>query len=764
MYSDDYYLYDENDRMVVNKGQLIDGQIRMTSSQGSTSSYDEVGNIKDATKYENGVLQRYHYEYNKENQLELIQRNSINLQSKAYDKAGRVVLERSFDTLGHLVQSNIMSFNHGVLEAQKALRQDESELSHSSYAYDKAGNLTDVETRVNKQGRDLGYTTKHHYDYERWDGYLQSSDEATYFGDDGGRSTGKSQRFYDKNGQLQDAVDEQGVNTIHYINSTLDGLKIRQDKDGRTNYLTIGGKTIGDVHRNEYGTQRLTVYGGFTPTGSQQQAQPASQYAWQRRATANQTLSGFLNRGSETSAVTPDSPQDSIGSYTVQAGDTLENIALQIYGDSSLWYLLASANGISEKNAQAGSSDQLHIGQHLSIPAVAVGQHHTNATHKVLNANQMIGDTSATVSAPLPPTPPPIPKKNHGLFSKIVAAVVAVVATVMTAGVMGALAGVSATSVGLFATGMGVLGGSLMPSIGTTLAAGFTAGFIGNIASQGVAKGLALQEDISLKGALITGLATAATAGLLRGLNGSPGYKDWVHKMDESSLSKTFNISSAAQLMEENALSQSISLALQKHQHFDWEQLAVSGLTAGLMGGTLGKKVDTTLRGLDHNTGMLSSELRALTNAGLDAAATGSQFGALDVLQDNLGNAMGSALTDKASELEQLQTTEKKQKSEQSKEEPFVLDHQLYLTDPVLDMIHPERTEKAVYQNYLAQKLSGSEGYESQNNRQENINLDNYDSVYGSKLLGFINNTPSNVNIGVGALLANDSNVIAKLK
>ena len=95
--------------------------------------------------------------------------------------------------------------------------------------------------------------------YERWDGYLQSSDEATYLGDDGGRSTGKSQRFYDKNGQLQDAVDEQGVNTIHYINSTLDGLKIRQDKDGRTNYLTIGGKTIGDVHRNEYGTQRLTV-------------------------------------------------------------------------------------------------------------------------------------------------------------------------------------------------------------------------------------------------------------------------------------------------------------------------------------------------------------------------------------------------------------------------------------------------------------------------------------------------------------------------
>ena len=308
----------------------------------------------------------------------------------------------------------------------------------------------------------------------------------------------------------------------------------------------------------------------------------------------------------------------------------------------------------------------------------------------------------------------------------------AVVATVMTAGIMGALAGVSATSGGLFATGLGVLGGSLMPSIGTTLAAGFSAGFIGNIASQGVAKGLELQEDISLKGALITGLATAATAGLLRGLNGAEVYKDWVHQMDNLSVSKTFSISSAAQLMEQNALSQSISLALQKHQHFDWEQLAVSGITAGLMGGTLGTKLDKTLRGLDHNTGMLTSELRALTNAGLDSAVAGSQFNAVDVLHDNLGGAIGSAITEKDHDLEQVQTTEKKEQLKQTQEVPFVLQSEQYLTDTVLDMIRPERTEKAVYQNYLAQKLSGSEGYESTQahlTEQQTRHLGNYERL-----------------------------------
>jgi hypothetical protein len=51
----------EKNRMTVNKGQLVNGQIKITSAQGSTSSYDAVGNIIDAAKYENGAVQNYHY-------------------------------------------------------------------------------------------------------------------------------------------------------------------------------------------------------------------------------------------------------------------------------------------------------------------------------------------------------------------------------------------------------------------------------------------------------------------------------------------------------------------------------------------------------------------------------------------------------------------------------------------------------------------------------------------------------------------------------
>ncbi|CEG56036.1 putative Lytic transglycosylase-like [Legionella fallonii LLAP-10] len=218
--------------------------------------------------------------------------------------------------------------------------------------------------------------------------------------------------------------------------------------------------------------------------------------------------------------------------------------------------------------------------------------------------------------------------------------------------------------------------------------------------------------------------------------------------MDELSVSKAFSISSAAQLMEQNALSQSISLSLQKHQHFDWEQLAVSGVTAGLMGGALGSKLDKTLRGLDHNTGMLSSELRALTNAGLNSAVAGSQLNALDVLQDNLGAAIGSAITDKRSELEQSQITGKdlarlklKEIDEMDEYCPIPTEEGAYSPIPegTYERFHQEilahqraALEQEEQDNYEARELSGSEGYESAQphlSNQQTLSLGNYERL-----------------------------------
>lgn len=48
-------------------------------------------------------------------------------------------------------------------------------------------------------------------------------------------------------------------------------------------------------------------------------------------------------------------PNGASGQWVVQAGDTLSAIAQATYGDSSLWYLVAQANGL-------GGDSDLRVG------------------------------------------------------------------------------------------------------------------------------------------------------------------------------------------------------------------------------------------------------------------------------------------------------------------------------------------------------------------------------------------------------------------
>ena len=116
-------------------------------------------------------------------------------------------------------------------------------------------------------------------------------------------------------------------------------------------------------------------------------------------------------------AALPEAQPDNLGAYTLNAGDTMESIAFQVYGDSSLWYLIADANGITDRSARAGEKGSpLHAGLRLNIPQVTKGQHNTHQTHNVLSSTDWTGNTSATAS-PMAATPPaPPPKKSHAFW------------------------------------------------------------------------------------------------------------------------------------------------------------------------------------------------------------------------------------------------------------------------------------------------------------------------------------------------------------
>ena len=616
----DYFKYDENNRIITNKGQLINNQITISGSQGTALAYDETGNIIDAQTFENGVFQHYNYHYNTDNLLEIAYKNNGIIQSKRY-KSGRLEEEALFNNKGLSTQHNTLIYSNGRLMGQTTFSFDQRMIIETRYQYDNVGNMVSLTTK------DPNYTQTHQYDYELWDSYLQKADNLSISYKGKATTYGKSTHTYDANGLLRDVENTQSPNNAtHYYASHLDGIRGRKDRDGETSYLTVAGKTIGDLRLDKQKKQSLNVYGASS---------------------------------------LPDIQQNNLGAYTLSSGDTLDSIALQVYGDSSLWYLIADANGITDRFARAGEKgSQLHVGLRLNLPSVTKGQHNTSATQKVLSSNEWIGDTSAVALTPAPP-----PKKSHSNFwktiAKIAVVVTAAVVMVMSAGAMAVLAaGTSLSGIGigtLISTGLSALGGTALTGIGTgatlsmtsTLVVGFGAGFASSIAGQTAANLMHLQNGIDMKGALMSGLGSAVTAGVSHLSNASTVYRELRTTLQQWSPSG-FNILSATEMMERDSISQGLNLALNHHQHFDWMELGVSSVTAGLMGS---QKAQSWAQRAQEEVGRASafatSELQVLATG----AASGN-FDALQILQDNLGNAASASLLQQPLEPNQVESQE----------------------------------------------------------------------------------------------------------
>jgi large repetitive protein len=197
------------------------------------------------------------------------------------------------------------------------------------------------------------------------------------------------------------------------------------------------------------------------------------------------------------------------GMVAVQQGETLQSLAQRIYGNSSLWYVLADANGLSDPNGQ------LIAGTQLRAPQVNVNSNDAN-TFRPYNPNDAIGSTTPGLPFITPP-----PKQNCNVLATVLMVVIAVVVTVFTAGALAAPAGSSLGTI--FATGTTALagggsvivGGAVVGSVGTAAAIGAAAvgGFVGSIASQVVGKALGVVDSFSLRSAVASGLTAGLTAG-----------------------------------------------------------------------------------------------------------------------------------------------------------------------------------------------------------------------------------------------------------
>ncbi|MDC5241540.1 AHH domain-containing protein, partial [Acinetobacter baumannii] len=227
-------------------------------------------------------------------------------------------------------------------------------------------------------------------------------------------------------------------------------------------------------------------------------------------------------------------PSSASTSYVVNNGDTLQSIALSVWGDASMWYMLADVNGLS-------ATDKLTAGQVLTVPNKVTNIHNNSETFRPYNPGEAIGNTQPTV--PSPP-PPPKPKKKCGGIAQIVMIVVAVVVTIYTAGAASAAFGAAssalaggasvgaAAAAGAAAAGTAIASGAAFSAgigalAGASIGAAMVGAAVGSAASQLAGKAMGVVDSFSWSQVGMSALTAGVTAGVGAGVTNLAKSYSW---------------------------------------------------------------------------------------------------------------------------------------------------------------------------------------------------------------------------------------------
>jgi hypothetical protein len=319
---------------------------------------------------------------------------------------------------------------------------------------------------------------------------------------------------------------------------------------------------------------------------------------WSTSTVFRNGLSGsrFAKFGTSIDPITSYSQGSAGGGYTAQGGETLSSVAAQLWGDSSLWYRLAEANGL-------GTDAMLAAGQHLTVPMGVTRNTNSATTFRPYDPAAAIGDIS-----PTEPAPQAKKKNSCGVFGQLLVMVISVAITVAL-------------------PGAGVVSGALN---------GFTGSMIGQMA--GVATGL--QEDFNLSAVAMAAIG-GGIGGALQGVNVAG---------TGSSLAKV--ASDVARGMIGNTLTQGIAVATGLQHKCDFAGVAVAGLVGGVGGAAArGLASKGGLFGIHAGLGSAGSAFLSATASGVAGAASrslleGTDFGdnLLAVLPDVVGTTIGRAM------------------------------------------------------------------------------------------------------------------------
>jgi YD repeat-containing protein len=418
-----WFTYDADGRVLVADGSLQSGAIvvNQNNANSGVNVYDAAGNVIQYTSTNSSgkqTIQKNYYD--PLNQLSMMQTTAPGqaqfgeYESRSYDADGRLTQDVIFNAPGSTETTTSGSFSDAGWVRTDTIytyNADGELTDQSEYAEDSAQNLiakygsgsavqtsayaTQDET-VPSSLPTLGATTdgalflysENSYTASSGYGYDADGNALGYHTITGGSGTilnatptggtvGNQNAYIKQNGLLlatTTQVPTSGSNTVttNNIYNDLGELAAATDVVNgatQTQYLayTSGGQVL----------QKSTSSSGNTTTTYYASANEAQLGSVDTVGNIDvlSTTGGFSNGSNGTQ------------SYAVQAGDTLQSLAQEIYGDSNYYYILAQANGLS-------LTATLTPGMVLHIPQVTTTANAYN-TYQPYSAGNVVGGSAS---------------------------------------------------------------------------------------------------------------------------------------------------------------------------------------------------------------------------------------------------------------------------------------------------------------------------------------------------------------------------------
>ncbi|QDQ25733.1 LysM peptidoglycan-binding domain-containing protein [Chitinimonas arctica] len=493
------------------------------------------------------------------------------------------------------------------------------------YYYDAAGNMTYSLANTNGQAEIATV-----YQYEYWDSAKQKTIDVTgksYNTNVSGWLPGRSAFSYDVNGhvasvEVADKFDTSvGNRRFNYL-TTAEGQILRRDEriDGQIyrwrQYYYAGGTRVGDVSND--GPSRTDYATALQKLNSDESND--SRYA-------NWTARDSADFDQNYDPISPDYPGSTGSSYTARQGDTLFSVAQAVWGDGSMWYLLADTNGLS-------GNDPLQEGQVLLVPNKVSNIHHNASTSRVYRPGEAMGEVDPTL--PSPP-PPKVDDEGCGVFGTIIMVAIAIAVTVALGPGAGA-AVVEATSATIAASAAtaGAAAGAGAAVAGAAVAAASTfswavvgqsmlAAAAGSAASQVAGMAMGNVNSFSWKN---VGVA-ALSAGIGQGLSG-------VSNAVGSAVSNAGGASwaaSAASAAVTSTISMGVISALDLGK-FSWKNVAAAAVSSGVNKGL----------GIDNISGFTGQLTQAFSSNLVSQLVSTGKVDGRELFANTLGNAIGNSI------------------------------------------------------------------------------------------------------------------------